>query len=110
MTNMLKSRLRDMKLAGIAGSIDVRIDYANKNHLSYQQFLELLFEDEESNRRDNSYKKRYSKAKFPAYKTIEEFDYSFQPSIDKKQINDALTCQYINERRNIIFIGNPRHW
>lgn len=107
MTNMLKNKLREMKLAGIANSIDERIDYANKNHLSYQQFLEILFEDEDNNRRDNSYKKRYAKAKFPAYKTIEEFDYSFQLSIDRKQMNDALTCQYISEKRNVIFIGNP---
>jgi len=107
MTTMLKNRLKDMKLAGIANSIDERIEYANKNHLSYQQFLEILFEDEENNRRDNSYKKRYTKAKFPSYKTIEEFDYSFQPSIDKKQMNDVLTCQYINEKRSVIFIGNP---
>lgn len=53
MTTMLKNRLKDMKLAGIANSIDERIEYANKNHLSYQQFLEILFEDEENNRRDN---------------------------------------------------------
>ena len=38
---------------------------------------------------------------------MEEFDFGFQPSIDKKQINDAITCQYIREKRNLIFIGNP---
>jgi DNA replication protein DnaC len=104
---MLKNRLRDMKLAGIANSIDERIVYANQQQLSYGQFLELLFEDEENNRRDNSYKKRYARAKFPAHKIIEEFDFNFQPSIDKRQINDAATCQYIAEKRNIIFIGSP---
>jgi DNA replication protein DnaC len=103
----IESRLKNFKLAGIVNSLKERIIYANDNSLSYQQFLELLLEDEENNRRDNSYKKRYSKAKLPAHKTIEEFNFNFQTSIDKKLINDASTCQFIKEKRNIIFIGNP---
>lgn len=107
MTNMLKNRLKEFKLAGMANNIEERIGYANQKQLSYQQFLELLCEDEENNRRDNSYRKRYARARFPAYKTIEEFNFSFQPSIDKKQVNDALTCQYIEDKRNLLFVGNP---
>jgi DNA replication protein DnaC len=84
-----------------------RLDYAQSQQLSYQQFLELLCEDEANNRQSNSYKKRYSKAKIPSYKTIEDFDFTFQPTIDKKQINDAMTCQFIRDKRNFIFIGNP---
>ena len=67
-------------------SLEERVIYANNNKLSYNQFLELLCEDEVNNRQDNSHKKRHSRAKLPSYKTIEEFDFSFQPSIDKKQI------------------------
>ena len=43
----------------------------------------------------------------PAHKTIEDFDFSFQPSIDKRIINDCLTCNFIREKKNIVFIGNP---
>ncbi|MBU2504386.1 MAG: ATP-binding protein, partial [Candidatus Omnitrophica bacterium] len=49
----------------------------------------------------------YAKAKLPVYKTIEDFDFNFQPSIDKKVINDCLTCSFIKEKKNIVFIGNP---
>jgi len=105
--NMLKSRLRDFKLSGIYNSIDDRLNYAKEKSLSYVEFLELLLEDEANNRRDNSYKKRYFKAKFPYSKTLEDFDFSFQPSIDKRLINDAITCQFIPEKKNIVFIGNP---
>jgi len=66
----------------------------------------VLLEDEENNRRTNSYKKRYAKAKLPAHKNIEDFDFSFQLSIDKRMINDCLTCNFIIEKRNIVFIGN----
>lgn len=105
--NLMKSRLRDFKLSGIYNSVEERITYANDKNLSYTEFLELLLEDETNNRRGNSYKKRYSKAKFPYYKTLEDFDYSFQPSINKKVINDCATCQFVSEKKNIVFIGNP---
>jgi len=105
--NTLKGRLREFKLAGILNSLEERITYSNDNKLSYSQFLELLCEDEVNNRRDNSHKKRHARAKLPTYKTIEEFDFGFQPSIDKKQINDVSTCQYIKEKKNFILVGSP---
>ncbi len=105
--NVLKTRLRDFKLSGVYNSLEERLSYAKEKSLAYTEFLELLMEDEYNNRRDNSYKKRFSKAKLPAYKTIEDFDFSFQPSIDKRIINDCLTCNFIKERKNIVFIGSP---
>lgn len=105
--NLLKSRLKEFKLSGIYNSVEERVSYANERKLSYIEFLELLLEDEENNRRGNSYKKRYSNAKIPYYKTLEEFDFSFQPSIDKRLINDCATCQFIKDNKNIVFIGNP---
>ena len=107
MMQNIRTQLRDFKLSGIYQSLDDRLAYAKEKSLSYMDFLSLLLEDEANNRRDNSYKKRYSKAKLPAHKTIEDFDFNFQPSIDKRTINDCLTCHFINEKRNIVFIGNP---
>jgi DNA replication protein DnaC len=105
--NTLLSRLREFKLSGIYSSLEERTSYAKDRSLSHTEFLELLLEDEHNNRQDNSYKKRYTKARFPAYKTCEDFDFNFQPSIDKKLFNDVLTCQFIKERNNVVFIGNP---
>lgn len=105
--NTLKSRLRDFKLSGIYNSLEERISYANEKSLSHIELLELLFEDEVNNRINNSYKKRYAKARLPSHKTMEDFDFSFQPSIDKKIINDCATCNFIREKKNVVFIGNP---
>ena len=105
--NMLKTRLRMFKLSGIYNCIEDRLSLAKEKSLAYTEFLEILLEDEHNNRRDNSYKKRYAKAKLPAYKTIEDFNFNFQPSIDKKVINDCLTCNFIKEKQNIVFIGSP---
>lgn len=105
--NTIKTRLKEYKLAGIYNTINERLSYANEKSLSYIEFLDLLLEDEANSRRDNSYQKRYAKAKLPSYKTAEDFDFSFQPSIDKRKFNDALTCQFIRDKRNVVFIGSP---
>lgn len=103
----VKNMLKEFKLAGALASFEHRIAYATEKSLSYLEFLELLCEDEINNRHDNGYKKRYNKAKFPAHKTIEDFDFNFQPSINKKVINDVITCRFIQQKNNVIFIGNP---
>lgn len=95
------------RLSGILQSLDERLKYANDKSLSYVQLLDLLFEDEANSRASNNLKKRLHKAKFPADKTIEGFDFAAQPSIDKRRINDALTCQFIEQKQNIVFIGTP---
>ena len=105
--NALKSKIRECKLSGIYNNLEERLSYANEKSISYVELLELLFEDEAINRRENSYKKRYSKAKVPHHKTIEDFDFSFKPSIDKKQVNDCLTCNFIKGRENVVFMGKP---
>lgn len=107
MTQSLKTQLKAFKLSGISHSLEERLAYAQEKSLSYQDFLSLLLEDEANNRRDNSYKKRYAQAKLPAHKRIEDFDFSFQPSVDKRVINDCLTCHFIKEKKNIVLIGNP---
>lgn len=103
----IKARLRDFKLSGIYNSYEERIKYAQDKSLSYEDFLDLLLEDEENNRADNSFKKRYSKAKFPYSKKLEDFDFLFQPSIDRRQVNDICTCSFVKERRNVVFMGKP---
>ena len=105
--NTIKTKLKEFKLAGILNGIEERLSLAKDKSLSYIDFLELILDDEFRNRQNNSYIKRYAKAKFPHFKTIEEFDFSFQPSIDKRLINDFLTCNFIREKRNVVLIGNP---
>jgi DNA replication protein DnaC len=103
----IKNQLRTFKLSGMYQSLEDRVALAQEKSLSYVDFLSLLLEDEENNRRDNNYKKRYTQARLPLYKKIEDFDFFFQPSIDKRIINDAATCRFIQEKKNIIFMGNP---
>ncbi|WP_223144558.1 IS21-like element helper ATPase IstB [Deferribacter autotrophicus] len=101
------NKLKNFKLSGMVKSLESRNQYAIENQLSYLDFLSLLLEDEESNRQSNSFKKRYSKSKLDSSKTLMEYDFSYQPKLNKKEILDLSSCRFIQEKKNIIFMGNP---
>lgn len=104
MQTLLK-KLREFKLAGMAFCLEERLSYAKTNKLPYQEFLELLCEDEKNSRQDNNYKRRKNAAKLPSIKNLEDFDFNFQPSIDQRTINDLATCQFVKAKENVVLVG-----
>lgn len=105
--NSIKRKLSDFKLSGIAKTLDSRNQYAVENQLSYMDFFSLLLEDEGANRRSNSYVKRFHKSRLDSSKTVDSYDFTYQPELNKKEIIDIGSCRFITERRNVIFMGNP---
>lgn len=103
----LKSKLRNLKLAGAVKSLETRSKYALENSISYIEFLELIIEDEYANRQSNSYRKRFNKSKLVHQKTIDEYDFKYQPELDKKLIQELASCRFINQNKNIILMGKP---
>ena len=82
----IQKRLTGLKLAWMKKTLEVRLSQADGDAVSYTEFLALLLEDEINNRKDNKSKRLYRKAHFPFEKGIEDFDFTFQPSIRKKNI------------------------
>ena len=107
MNDLMFSRLRQLKLSGIIKTVELRNEQAIKEQMSYMEFLELLLSDEFSNRKDNSNKKRMQKAKFPQIKTLEEYQFNQQPSVNKRFIYNLATCEFVRKKENISFIGPP---
>ena len=100
-------KLRDFKLSGIIRTLPVRLEEAVNRNLSHSEFLELLLEDEVNQRTENRRKRLYTGARLPFEKGIEDFDFTFQPSVKKQEILELSTCNFISKRENIIFIGQP---
>ena len=65
-----------------------------------------MIEDERNNRRENKYQRRHQTSNLPAIKQLEDFDFEFQPSIDKKTISDIATCGFIKSGGNVVLIGD----
>ncbi|WP_459893769.1 IS21-like element helper ATPase IstB, partial [Desulfothermus okinawensis] len=103
----IKRKLINLKLSGIAKSLESRNQYAIEKGLSYLEFFELLLEDEVINRQNNSFKKRFSKSKLDSSKTLISYDFSYQPELKKQEVLDVGSCRFIEEKKNIIFMGNP---
>jgi len=103
----IQKKLREFKLSGIVGNLEIRIRQATDDNLGYTEFLGMLLEDEVNKRTDNKRGRLYKGAKLPFEKGIEDFDFPFQPSIKKQEILELATCRFIEKKANLIFIGQP---
>lgn len=107
MNDSLAMKIRRLNLAGMVQTVDMRVEQAIKESLSYVEFLELIINDEHMNRGRNRRNELVRKAKFPQHKTIEEFNFSWQPGLNRQEIYGFGTCEFIRKRENIAFIGLP---
>jgi len=105
--SQIQKDLRLFKLSGMAESLDIRIKQATDDALGYAEFLDMLLEDEVNKRSDNRRKRLYHGAHLPFEKGIEDFDFTFQPSIKKQEIVELSTCHFLEKKANILLIGQP---
>src|SRR5439155_14240375 len=75
--------------------------------LSHLEFLELILQDELAVRSDRQLQRRVKAALFRELKPLDQFDWSFNPSIKKKQVYDLATCRFVRERRDVLWLGPP---
>ena len=107
MTDAVLRKLTDLHFAGIIKTLDMRIEQAAKENMSYAEFLEVLISDEYLNRARNRHTKLMNQAKLPQHKTLEEFNFSWQPCLNRQEIYSMGTCEFIRRKENITFIGLP---
>lgn len=107
MNESLQSALTRLRLSGLAASLDVRLQEAAGHHLGHAEFLELLLQDELLIRNDRLIGRRTKAAGFRECKSLDEFDFAFNPSIKRKQIFELATGRFIREGRDVLLIGPP---
>jgi len=107
LTGYLESQLQALKLKGILAHYQDITEKAAQNNLSYTEYLSLLFEEEIKRKNDGTVKTKINKARFPFIKTLEEFDFSFQPSLREKEIIALSSLDFIEKKENVIFLGPP---
>lgn len=107
MYNRLKDNLKYLKLNKIDEIIDNYLERAIKDNLSLTDCLSYLFEEERKSKSDTALFMSTQMAGFPFKKNFDQFDFDFQPSIDKKTIDDLRTMRFISNNENIVFLGPP---
>jgi DNA replication protein DnaC len=107
MNDALCSLLKQLRLSGLLESLEVRLQEAAGHGLGHAEFLELVLQDELAIRADRQLQRRVKAAQFREVKTLDVFDWSFNPTIKRKQIYDLASGQFIRERRDVLFLGPP---
>jgi len=105
--NQIESHARELSLKSILENYEKVADKATKSKLTYQEYLVLLLEMEVKRKLENSTNTKLIKSKFPFTKTIDEFDFTFQPNLPEKEIIRLSSLSFIEEKSNAIFLGPP---
>ena len=107
MKAQLRTDLKRLKLSGLLSTLEVRLLEATANQLSPLEFLELLVADEMTARQDRAIARRVKEAGFREIKRLEDFDFSFNPTIPKTRIFDLATGHILDEKRDVLISGPP---
>ena len=94
-----------LRFASTAVALGSLLTQAEDNELSYLQFAEQLVDHEIKSRQDKRIELNRRKASLPMVKCLEEFDYRHQTTIIKRQVNQLLDFNFVDNRHNIVFIG-----
>ena len=107
MLNQLHNNLKELRLSGMISSLDIRLQEARANSLDYPEFLELLIYDEMAVRQDRKKNRMLKKASFQNLKSLEHFDWQFNPNIERKLFYELASCKFIRNEGDILLIGPP---
>jgi DNA replication protein DnaC len=105
MTHQMVPFLKRLRLSGILQTLDVRNQQAIDEQWTYIEFLARLLEDEVERRAQKQLALRIRRASINTTKTLEGFDFAFNPHINRQQLLDLATCTYIRQKRNVLLCG-----
>jgi DNA replication protein DnaC len=100
-------RLQELGLEQAALLLDAELEAASHAQSTYLSFLNSLLDAEISERQRRNLEVRTKLAHLPYRKTIEEFDFAFQPSIDERLIRELATMAFVTRNENVLFLGPP---
>ncbi len=118
-TNVLPKRVREADLDGLRARLDALglvfasealpsvLTEAVKQEQSAPQFLEMLLEAEQTRREERRIRTALRLSGLPTGQTIANFDFAFQPSIERSRIEALATCSWIKEKQSLLILGPP---
>jgi DNA replication protein DnaC len=101
----LRANLKELKLSTMACNLEASFRQARESGIDYEEFLVSLTTAELQARSENRLARRMREAKFPLLKPMETFDLEAVPELDIRVFRDLCGCDYIREKRNVIFSG-----
>jgi DNA replication protein DnaC len=103
----LQGTLNGLGLKAVEARLEGLLEQAAKSEPSYAEFLDQLLGCEVDARRTRYLRARLQLAHLPFLKTFDQFDFTFQPSIDERQVRELRTLRFVHEASNVILLGPP---
>lgn len=107
LTERIENNLDHLGLIGIKRVYASLTKDAHKDNLSYSKYLDLLLQEEVATKQSHRFQVLLREAGFPYTKTLEGFDYTYQPNLDRRRINELFNLDFALKRENVIFLGPP---
>ncbi len=111
MSEMIKERINEnlnrLKLNRIQDIFGHMIQKAEEDKLSYMALIDQLLTEEVATKEDRRIRTAMKTAGLPFEKTIEEYDFSFHPNLDKRTVMTLFDLHFVQQKENVIFLGPP---
>jgi len=103
----LDPMLKQLRLSALAQTLPIRLQEAGANRLSHAEFLELILHDELNVRQQRKIARRTAAAEFTTLKSLEDFDWRFNPSISRKDLYELAAGHFIRKVQDVLLVGPP---
>lgn len=103
--HQLTPKLKHLRLSGILDTLDARTQQAVDGKWSYIEFLSRLLEDEVERRNQKQLGLRLRRGSLNTTKTLETFDFQFNPQVNRQQVLALAACDYVRQKRNLLICG-----
>ncbi len=103
----LAGLLTKLKLEHLDAQLEAVCEQAAQRELDYQSFLTQALETEWQGRYRRGIETRLRQARFPWVKTLEQFDFDFQPSLDRRQVRELAGLSFVEQAHNVVILGPP---
>jgi DNA replication protein DnaC len=99
--------LKKLRLPAMAEMLDSHTKQAASSSMSYMDFLSNLVMEEVRYKERRGVENRMKSARFPVMKSLDDFDYAFQPGINRKKVEELSSLRFIDNKENVLFLGPP---
>lgn len=103
----IRENLENLKMKNTLDILDNYLERAVAEQINIIEVLDHIFAQEALSKRRRAYEKQLQMSGFPIKKSLEDFDFGFQPSIDKRQIDELSTMRFLENGENVVFLGPP---
>jgi DNA replication protein DnaC len=103
--HQLSEQLRHLRLSGVLETMEARNRQAIDGQWSYVEFLSRLLEDEVERRSQKQLNLRLRRGALNTTKTLEDFDFHFNPNLNRQQILNLAACEFVRQKRNLLICG-----